>query len=381
MDDSDTKLDEIRKMMSELERSSDMPSFMFASDDDNSSVSIEDSEDDEDEEFEQNLFINKVLKSKEKIEMINLMINYFIHPDENRQKEFNYCIIKNMLNPYIDKIHVFYNKSIILPKIFNIESKLSSKFIFVKQDEDWTTYQTMIEYAKEKLENKIVAITNLDIFLDNNDIWEELISVFENNNKKVYSLSRYEFDKKDNRKWKDQGFGQLLFGHTQDTWIFRGGIEVPDTDFELGTFGCDIAFNERLKRAGYEPVNMGSYFKTYHLDRERDVSSKNNNILVKKEIINGTRIRGKFPEQLGQLILPDYNLIENTSLDTLACQLNISGYKLYMLKCELLSKYINIDYTKTCKDSPKQPPKKKEDLAEEDDNLDSKERGEEEELC
>jgi hypothetical protein len=371
MDDSDTKLDEIRKMMSELEKSSDMSGFMLTSDDENHSISdneIEDSEDDEDEEFEYNVLVNKIVKDKEKIEMINLMINYFIHPNEKRQKEFNYCIVKNMLNPYINKIHVFYNKTITLPKIFKIGSTLSHKFVFVEQDEDWITYETMITYAEEKLQNKIVAITNLDIFLDKNDIWEELISVFENNDKKVYSLSRYEFDQKDNRKWKDQGFEQLLFGHTQDTWIFRGGIKVPDTDFELGTFGCDIAFNERLKKAGYQPINMGTHFKTYHFDRERDVSSKNNNILIKKEIMNDTRIMGTFPEQHGQLILPDYNLIENTSLDTLVRQLNIFGYDLYMLKCELLSKHIKIDYSKTCKESPKkevEPPKKKEELFEE----------------
>ena len=215
MDDSDTKLDEIRKMMNELEKSSDMPGFMFSSDNEISSVSdeeIEDSEDDEDEEFERNVLVAKTVKDKEKIEMINLMINYFIHPNEKRQKEFNYCVVKNMLNPYIDKIHVFYKKTIALPKIFTTETALSHKFVFVEQDEDWTTYQTMITYAEEKLRNKIVAITNLDIFLDKNDIWEELISVFENNAKQVYSLSRYEFDQKDNRKWKDQGFGQLLFG-------------------------------------------------------------------------------------------------------------------------------------------------------------------------
>ena len=119
---------------------------------------------------------------------------------------------------------------------------------------------------------------------------------------------------------------------------------MGDIDFELGTFGCDIAFSDRVKKAGYKPINRGTYFKTFHCDRHRDVNSKNNNILIKNEIKSGIRIMGQYPEAKGQLILPDYDLIKKISVETLVRQLNMNEYSLYELKCELLSKFVKINY-------------------------------------
>lgn len=356
-EDYETRLSEIRKMMGELE---DNGGFFFGSPDSSPHINneeeekIEDSDDDEDIQCVQNISWTKILREKEKTENLHLLINYFTHNNEERQKEFDYCLLKNILNPFIEKVHIFYNKEkTTLPKFLTIKdqslkkvaSKINDKIVLVETCADWITYSKLLKYAENKLKDKIVCISNLDIFLDHNEEWEELINFFDIDSKQVLCLSRYEFNK-DKEPWKDKGFSSILFGHTQDTWIFKGGINVPDTEFELGTFGCDIAFNHRLKEAGYKPINKGTKYKTFHYDTHRGVTSKNNNILIKEEIKNKIRIEGSYPENKGQLILPDYDLIKNVSLDKLVRQLNMDEYDIYHLKCNLLSKQVNINYNK-----------------------------------
>ena len=178
-----------------------------------------------------------------------LTSDYHISENSERQKEYDFCINKNIENPDIKKIIYF---------ITDQEPKhLHKKIEYVKVDTR-PTYKTFFTYMNEKYPNETIILSNLDIFFD------ETINLIKNIdfNKKVLALTRYEYT---NNNW-------ILFNErncarvSQDTWVFKTPLNIDNVycDFTLGIPGCDNRIAYELVKNEYNVINNCLTIKTYH---------------------------------------------------------------------------------------------------------------------
>lgn len=165
--------------------------------------------------------------------MINLFINYYTDKSEQRQKEIEECLKRNIGNEQIDNIFIVKNRRPTFIDFFDMVNKVSG-------------------------DTDISIIANSDIYFD------DLKPVKHNlKEKECYALSR----------WDVMADGTAVHFNRRDSYdcyIFLGKVEnVEDCDFTLGVAGNDNSIAERLDRAGYMVKNPSIDVKTYHLHNSR----------------------------------------------------------------------------------------------------------------
>jgi len=260
---------------------------------------------------------------------IHLIIQYCNDNRPERAAEYDECLRKNLAHPSIAAIHNLIEEATIVPEEFKAHEKYKEHKLG-----RWMTYKDALDYAAEKLPDQVVAITNLDIFLDPTANWHQAMQVVSSDI--VLCLSRIEWDR-DGKAFLDPGLAQLAFANTQDAWIFKSPIHVPNCDFEIGTLGCDNAFAHRLKAAGKLPVNAASQFRIFHYDRARGKSFANQQQVHETERAHRPRRR---PEEEGQYLLPDIDKVK--SVDQLLTALKANDMQRYMVICDVMSRFIQI---------------------------------------
>jgi len=203
---------------------------------------------------------------------INLYINYFRHNNEQRQKEIDYCLQKNINNKYIDKIYIlskenyeiFHNDKI---KIIPIEKRPSYNYFF----------KTINKISQN---DNINIIANLDIYFDETIIYAKNIK-----NNQCFALTRWEI-KKDKIKFLNKGC-------SQDSWIFKGKIKNIKSGFYLGRMGCDNKIAYEIQQAKYKITNPSRTIKTYHLHQIKHTRNYENKKVLPPPYLNvpTTRIK------------------------------------------------------------------------------------------
>lgn len=109
--------------------------------------------------------------------------------DNDRSNELEYCIIKNLENPIVDKIHLFIDDEDALRRL-NIISNNSEKIVVISIGLK-PKYNDIFNYILENIQNEICMITNADIYIHHCEValLEKLKS-----EKVCYALTRYEHD-------------------------------------------------------------------------------------------------------------------------------------------------------------------------------------------
>jgi hypothetical protein len=261
---------------------------------------------------------------------VHILIQYCNARTPARQAEYDYCVRRNLANPWIAKVHNLIEQETSIPEEFRGHGK------YVEHPLGrWMTYADALEYANKRLDGQTVCLANLDIFLDDNETqWSETSPLLDK--KAVLCLSRIEFDEQ-GKTHLDAGFLKWAFANTQDAWIFRAPFEVPNCDFEIGTIGCDNAFADRVRQAGRLPLNAPGRFKIYHYDRCRGKSFANQDDFYARERAERPRRR---PEDEGQFLVPDIDRLK--SVDALLDRLKVPELQRYALICEVMSRFIRI---------------------------------------
>jgi hypothetical protein len=160
--------------------------------------------------------------------MIRLFYNYYVDKNPTRANEINFCLQKNLQNPYLTVVMV------------ESPSKPTYDFFFKKINEITGP-------------DDINIICNSDIFFDNTIKFAEKIK-----HKEFYALLRWEF----------KANGQIQFHErddSQDTWIVRGKIENVFGGFSLGIRGCDNRIAAEFHKAGYNVTNPAKTIRTFHV--------------------------------------------------------------------------------------------------------------------
>ena len=200
---------------------------------------------------------------------MNLIIQYYNDANPERQKEYDFCLEKNLNNPAIKKIHNIIEKDTIIPEKFSNNKKLLNiPFDYSKSGniQGRLTFKYAFEHAQINIPlDEVVAIINLDIFLEHSIEWLNLKEQIFNIDKNIaLCLSRYEYywDKSykiERSQWN---------GASSDAWIFLNPIKnMKDCNFAVGNApGCDGAIARRFYNAGYKIFNWAEKYKLFHVD-------------------------------------------------------------------------------------------------------------------
>ena len=88
---------------------------------------------------------------------------YSSYLDVSRSKELEVCIIKNLENPIVDKIHLFIDDKDALRRLNEI-SNSSDKIVIISVGLK-PKYNDFFNYIIENIQNEICMITNADIYI------------------------------------------------------------------------------------------------------------------------------------------------------------------------------------------------------------------------
>jgi hypothetical protein len=192
---------------------------------------------------------------------INVFMQFFIHPNCNRQLEFITCLRKNTENPLITHIYLLneqiYDVSDFGPHID------TSKIIQVNISHR-LKYSDVFYYINANNVTGFNIIINSDIFLD--DTIANLFHTDLHLQKKMYALLRYDILNLDPLHVE-------LFGprpDSQDCWIIHSNFHITNHEakifnFELGMPGCDNKLLYLMQILGFQVLNDPDFIKTYHL--------------------------------------------------------------------------------------------------------------------
>lgn len=154
--------------------------------------------------------------------MIRLFVNHFQHPNPERQKEYDYCLNMNLINPLIDQVYTL-----------SAEPVKGAKHLPL--DIDRPTFNHFFHEINKLADlDDISIIANTDIYL--NQTIQHLQNI---RSDEAYALSRTD----------------LIRWDSQDVWIIKGPVRPINADFCMGTPGCDNRIAYELDRAGYKVSN------------------------------------------------------------------------------------------------------------------------------
>lgn len=173
-----------------------------------------------------------------------LFTSFFDSGNPHRQAELMHCLDNNLRNDAIDTIYLFDEANL---------QKAHPKLVVIPHARP--TYQAMIDKANEvSAPDDIVIIGNSDIHFDQTITWPQRIAM----DRVMIALSRWDVRSNNQKKL-------FAYEHSQDTWIFKGKINLSGCDYFMGLPGCDnrIAFD--ANKAGYKVVNTAKDIITYHI--------------------------------------------------------------------------------------------------------------------
>lgn len=172
--------------------------------------------------------------------MIRLYINYYIVNNKLRQEDYEYCLINNINNSYIDKIINISDVKINGDKIENINYNIRPTY---------KDFFTIIDMISKK--DDINIISSNDIFYD-----ESLKYLNDMKSNDYYQLCRYEYPAN----------SFTFAGDMQDVHIFKSFLNVnyENFNFNLGVLGCDNKFLAEMCKSGYDCSNPYDKIKTFH---------------------------------------------------------------------------------------------------------------------
>lgn len=247
---------------------------------------------------------------------------------EARQREYDYCLRRNLNNPWIRTVHNLAEADTVVPADVRDHPKYRESRMG-----RWFTFQDAFEYVNRELAGEVVCVSNLDIILDNKRSDWRKAAKFVTAAPLVLCLARHELDE-NLRPHFDPDFAAIAYANAQDAWVFKAPVKVPDCDFEIGTLGCDNAIADRFRRGGLMPINMQRRFKVFHYDVCRGKNGANTVETHRRER-HQHRVRDSHPEQRGQWLLPDYDTMK--SVDRLCDRLKLNALQRYEIICYVMS--------------------------------------------
>ncbi len=183
-----------------------------------------------------------------------ILIEIYNSSFPNRNKEMREALNKNLECEHIEKIVVFCENGVEVPKHDKIISVISN---------DRMTFADYFNYANTHIKDKVCGIANADIYFD--DTLKHMKKLQSN---EFVCLTRWE---------NNQIMGRFA-DCSQDSWFFKGKIEpkmIAASTFYLGTLRCDNQISYLAILCGYNVFNPSELISSHHLhevEKERSYS-------------------------------------------------------------------------------------------------------------
>ena len=191
----------------------------------------------------------------------HLLVTFYRETDRSRLMEYRACVKRNLRNPFIERIHVFYeNRADSKAEEFLIHPRIQIHDFESPQNQG-ITYGHLIDFANQNLAGKTVIIANTDIYFDCS---LQALERYDLTNK-VLALTRYDCGAY--KGWN----GKLWSRHdlSQDSWIFRPPLRKFNADIKIGWLGCDNRLAYEMRRGAVHVLNPSLTVKTWHIHKRR----------------------------------------------------------------------------------------------------------------
>ncbi|CAM9357232.1 unnamed protein product [Discosporangium mesarthrocarpum] len=230
---------------------------------------------------------------------INLVMQYYRPEVEARKEELDMCLRSNLLNPLVQKVHIFLEErdrrqaevvqgvvqetnngdgselkngphgvmSALSAVLDGLGESTAGKAAVVGTLDRRMTFQDAFSYANQELNGEVVILANADIFFDKSlaRLGDPETLRMES---KLFALAKWE-------TWSNRTFlrhtgapSLLPRIDSQDAWVFRAPVPesvVEGSAFPLGQPRCDGRIARLFVQAGFEVSNPSLSLVAHHV--------------------------------------------------------------------------------------------------------------------
>tara|TARA_Y100000389_G_scaffold202016_1_gene246216 strand:- start:449 stop:1222 length:774 start_codon:yes stop_codon:yes gene_type:complete len=216
-----------------------------------------------------------ITKNKDKLKKkplnndnIYLVLQFFIHSNEERQNEIKTCLKNNIKLGLFTKI-IMFNEKIYTSQELGLSDE-EMKIIEQVNIEERLKFSTCFDKIKSMKLDGYIVVVNSDIFFDKTitNVRKSCLSEV----KSLYTLLRFEYLEE-----KKLGFCKLFKyqgtntprSDSQDVWIYHTNHTpsqeiITQTNFNFGKPGCDNKITYIFTQNKYICLNVPWNVKTYH---------------------------------------------------------------------------------------------------------------------
>jgi hypothetical protein len=192
-----------------------------------------------------------------------LITSLFNEKHEQRAQEYITCLEKNLANPLLTKIHVFYDTGAdVTQGTSRIRDFLEQHpTIALSKIPHRPSFGELFSCASTTYPNEIVLVSNGDIYFN------ETLSALNglDFSKLFLAIGRWNIDANgkmgvamETTRHRGKKISRLA-ARSQDVWVFKSPTNIPCDDINLGTPHCDHYLAYRIIEAGYDLFNpMGT---------------------------------------------------------------------------------------------------------------------------
>ena len=190
---------------------------------------------------------------------IILIYQYFVHPDEKRHKEIQYCLRRNVENEAFAKIVLLNEREYTEEELGIADAKITQIVVGNR-----LIMSQIFDYVEEDGYEGYFITCNADIFFD-----EKVKNIYKSglaDQKSVLTQLRFEYS-----RGRELGSCKL-FGprsDSQDSWILHSNYNIPKSMRKIfrityGVGGCDNKFAFLFDLLGYNIINDPYFVPSYH---------------------------------------------------------------------------------------------------------------------
>ncbi len=213
----------------------------------------------------------------------HLIIQYY--ESKSRKNEFDECLMRNLSNQYIDRVHVLTEKPIDVP------GSCEQNNMIVTNIGTRMTWKLVMRYIHNSAlasihKNDICIVANSDIYFD------DTLSLIGSLNGIMLSLLRYDEGSLFGTNIKaNQYRSSIIHGSSQDVWIFEPPQLRGDLNFCCGGESlCDSKINYIFKDSGYMVLNPAYEIRSHHIHKSNYRSYRNSSLSGPYKIVPSTTL-------------------------------------------------------------------------------------------
>ena len=184
-----------------------------------------------------------------------------------RQEEIEETLQKNLNHNLVTTVHLLVNQPLAEQRLS--EQNFHNKHkIFVHRINALPKYRDFFDYVNDRLQNQLVVITSMDVYLDEG--FEMINKTFLVKSNISYALTRHGRQEKRCNMGGKRGYCGVSYFGSHDTYIFvltqpLDESVLAEFDYNMHVFGVDNRMIWILKnRMKKKLLNPCQYLKTYH---------------------------------------------------------------------------------------------------------------------